>query len=311
MFPNSTIQARRVSLFSPLILAVTCSAQTWTEARVLDVFAQQSPRAVAVRAQVAVTRADARGRSLYSDPSFSYSRQGAGLTQFFQAGQTLPITGRIGILRQTVAPAAGAVEAEADALVWQLRAKVGLAYHRLLALQVRESVLDPTLKDMQEVNRSFASLPTLNDCQGILPVVVRNPQTGKIYAVNTAMPKADLSPFALKVLSELPSLTGAGRPNNYEQLSGDKAFADKFDAKIDGQIKDRMSAFLRISQTKRNQNQDSTFPGPSGGNGTALWALNQQAASAFTWATSPTSVLGTLRCLPDLRRQEASISRQS
>ena len=117
MFPNSKLRACRVALLSPLILAVTCSAQTWTEARVVELFARQSPQAVAARAQVAVTRADARARALYSNPSFSYSREGAGLTQFFQAEQALPITGRIGILRQTVAPAVGAAEAEADALV--------------------------------------------------------------------------------------------------------------------------------------------------------------------------------------------------
>ncbi len=157
MFPISTIHARRVAFLSPLIVVVTCSAQTWTEARVLDVFAQQSPQAVAARAQVAVTRADARGRSLYTNPSFTYSREGAGLTQFFQAEQTLPLTGRIGILRQTVAPAVGAAEAEADALVWQLRAEVRQAYHRLLALQGRQDVLDATLTDMQEVIRILAT----------------------------------------------------------------------------------------------------------------------------------------------------------
>ena len=139
-------------------------------------------------------------------------------------------------------------------------------------------------------NRTFASLPTVTDRQGILPVTVRNPQTGKLYLANTAIPQTDISSFASKVLNDLPALTGAGRSNNYEQLSGDQAYADKFDAKVDGQINDRMSSFLRISQSKRNQRQDSTFPGPSGGNGTVLWALNQQAATAFTWTTSPTSV---------------------
>lgn len=153
MFPILTIRARRVAFLGPMVLAVTCPAQTWTEARVLTVFAQQSPQAVAARAQVAVTRADARGRSLYTNPSFTYSREGAGLTQFFQAEQTLPLTGRVGILRQIVAPAVGAAEAEADALVWHLRSEVRLAYHRLLALQGREVVLESTLKDMQEVVR--------------------------------------------------------------------------------------------------------------------------------------------------------------
>jgi outer membrane protein, heavy metal efflux system len=157
MFPSSTIRACRVALLSPLILTVTCSAQTWTEARVVELFERQSPQAVAARAQIAVTRAEARGRALYSNPSFSYSREGAGLTQFFQAEQTLPLSGRIGILRQTVAPAIGAAEAEADALVWQLRAEVRLAFYRLLAIQGREGVLDATFKDMQEVIRVLAT----------------------------------------------------------------------------------------------------------------------------------------------------------
>ncbi len=138
--------------------------------------------------------------------------------------------------------------------------------------------------------RTFASLPSLTDRAGVLPAIVRNPQTGKIYQANTQIPKSDISPLAFKVLNELPSLTSGGRSNNYEQLTGDKVNADKFDAKIDGQINDRMSGFVRISQSKRNENIDSTFPGPSGGNGTVLWVLNQQAASAFTWTTSPTSV---------------------
>lgn len=156
MFPSSKIRACHAALLSPLILAVTCPAQTWSEARVVELFARQSPQAVAARAQVAVTRAEARARALYSNPSFSYSREGAGLTQFFQAEQMLPLTGRIGILRQTVAPAVGAAVAEADALVWQLRAEVRLAFHRLLALQGREGVLDATLKDMKEVIRVLA-----------------------------------------------------------------------------------------------------------------------------------------------------------
>lgn len=156
MFPSSKIRACRVALLCPLILAVTCSAQTWTEARVVELFARQSPQAVAARAQVAVTRAEATARAMYGNPSFSYSREGAGLTQFFQVEQMLPLTGRIGILRQTVAPAVGAAEAEADGLVWQLRAEVRLTFYRLLALQGREGVLDATLKDMQEVIRVLA-----------------------------------------------------------------------------------------------------------------------------------------------------------
>lgn len=146
------------------------------------------------------------------------------------------------------------------------------------------------LRNIQR-NRSFSSLPTVSDRAGILPVTVRNPQTGKIYPANSGIPLAEMSPFAAHVLRDLPTLTSGGRSNNYEQLSRDKAYADKFDAKIDGQINERQSGFIRVSQSKRNQYQDSTFPGPSGGNGTNLWVLNQQAAAAYTWTLSPTTVV--------------------
>jgi hypothetical protein len=102
-----TIWASCVALLSPLVVAVRCPAQTWTEARVMEVFSQQSPQAVAARAQVAITRAEARNRALYGSPRFGYSREGAGFTEFFQAEQTLPLSGRIRILRQAIAPAAG------------------------------------------------------------------------------------------------------------------------------------------------------------------------------------------------------------
>lgn len=157
MFPRLTIRVCSVTVLSYLILAAACSAQPWTESRVLDLFARQSPQAVAARAQIAVARAEAKGQGLYGNPSFSYSREGAGFTEFFQAEQTLPLTGRIGLLRQAVAPAVGAAEADAEALVWQLRAEVRLAFYRLLALQDRVHVLNATMEDLQEVIRVLAT----------------------------------------------------------------------------------------------------------------------------------------------------------
>ncbi len=140
-------------------------------------------------------------------------------------------------------------------------------------------------------NRAFSSLPSLNDRMGIFPVTVRNPQTGAIYPANTPIPVNDITPFARQVLGALPTPLTSGRTNNYQQLSGDRAYADKLDAKLDAQIKPTMSGFIRVGQSKRNQNQDSSFPGPSGGNGTVLWVLSQQGTAAYTWTTSSTSVL--------------------
>ncbi len=138
---------------------------------------------------------------------------------------------------------------------------------------------------------AFSSLPSVADRQGIFPVAVTNPLTGVTYSANTPIPASAMSPLAVKVLNALPTPLITGRSNNYQQLSGDRTKADKFDAKLDGQIKSTMSGFLRVSQSKRNENQDSSFPGPSGGNGTVLWVLSQQATAAYTWITSPDSVL--------------------
>jgi len=157
MFLESTIRGCRVLVLGPMILVGTCSAQTWTEARVLEVFAQQSPQALAARAQIAVTRAEASGRGLYSNPSFSYSREAAGFTEFFQIEQVLPLSGRIGMLRQAIAPAVRSAEADAEASMWQLRADLRLAFYRLLAQQLRQEVLDDTVRDLEGVVQILAT----------------------------------------------------------------------------------------------------------------------------------------------------------
>src|SRR2546423_4678960 len=80
-------------------LAGLCQAQEWTVAGVVQKFLE-SPQAREARARVAVAEAETRGRVLYANPSVNYSREGAGLTEFFQAEQTLPIIGRLKLLRQ-------------------------------------------------------------------------------------------------------------------------------------------------------------------------------------------------------------------
>ncbi len=135
---------------------------------------------------------------------------------------------------------------------------------------------------------TFASIPTLNERQGILPVAVVNPQTGQTYAAGTPIP---LTSFARKVLTDLPSLTGTGRSNNYQQLSLDQNYNDKYDAKLDGQIKSTMTAFARFSQRKVNIFNEPNIPGASGGNSNGYTrVLNQQFSAGYTWTMSPQSV---------------------
>jgi hypothetical protein len=138
---------------------------------------------------------------------------------------------------------------------------------------------------------NFDSIPTATDRAGILPVTVTNPATGAVYPANTQIPVTAMTPFAQQILSALPAPNGPGRSNNYQALLLTRDYADKYDAKIDGQINEKMTAFLRFSQRKDNQFYQPDLPGPSGGNGNGYVRILDQAAGAgYTWTVTPTSL---------------------
>src|SRR5262245_1703408 len=139
----------------------------------------------------------------------------------------------------------------------------------------------------------FSSLPTLDDRQGIFPVSVRNPLTEEIFPANTPIPQDKITPFARRVLSELPPPnTGSGRGNNFVNLRRDTNNNDKLDLKLDGQISSRSTTFVRLSHRKSNIFQAPTIPGPSGGGGHGFMrVLNQQLASGYTYTPSAPSLL--------------------
>ncbi len=145
-------------------------------------------------------------------------------------------------------------------------------------------------RQIQKYN-NFDSIPSATDQQGILPVTVVNPLTGTVYPANTAIPVAQLNPFAAAMLAGLPAPNGAGRASNYQALLLIKDYSDKYDAKVDGQINDRMSAFLRWSQRKDIQYYQPSFPGPAGGDGNGfIHAIDQNASLGYTWAVTPSSL---------------------
>lgn len=144
------------------------------------------------------------------------------------------------------------------------------------------------LRNLQK-SLNFDSIPSLADRAGTLPVTVVNPLNGTVYAAGTPLPMLS---FAQKVLGDLPAPNGPGRSNDYQALLLTRDYGDKFDAKIDAQINDRMSAFLRFSQRKDNQFYQPTIPGPSGGDGNGnVRVLDQNVAASYTWSITSTSLL--------------------
>lgn len=133
------------------------------------------------------------------------------------------------------------------------------------------------------------SLPTASDRQGILPITVVNPANGTVYPAGTVVP---MTPFASRVLNDLPANTAAGRTSNYQILQLARDYNDKYDAKIDARLSSSMSGFLRFDQRKGNQFYQPDIAGPSGGAGNGfVRVLNQSAAVGFTDTVTPTSVL--------------------
>ena len=179
---------------------------------------------------------------------------------------------------------------EAHATAESVRAHDGRADRQEPRLLLRRLRRLPQLAAHQFVfQHSHAQRPA-----GILPVAVTNPQTGAIYPANTPIPVTATSAFARKVLADLPRLPCRAIPSAPVICNcwRSKTYTDKFDAKMDGQINDRMSGFLRVSQRKLNNYNQPGISGPSGGGGNGyIRALNQQGTAGYTWTVNSSSIL--------------------
>ena len=115
--------------------------QEWAESQVIERFMAMSPHVRELRAGEDLAQAKARTRTVYANPSVSYSREGAGYNEFFEATQTLPTSGRIRYLREAGAAAVSAAGANRDAVLWSLRSDLRLAFYRMVASQGRVRLL--------------------------------------------------------------------------------------------------------------------------------------------------------------------------
>jgi cobalt-zinc-cadmium efflux system outer membrane protein len=114
---------------------------------------EQSPQERELRARVALTEAEARIHAVYANPSVAYSREGAGYNAFFEASQVLPVSGRVGYLRQAVGAAVSAADSSRRALLWSLRSDLRVAFFRMVAAQERIGILNGRIRDVEELTR--------------------------------------------------------------------------------------------------------------------------------------------------------------
>src|SRR5262249_27887081 len=125
----------------------------WSESQVIERFQAQSPQSRELRARVALAEAEARTRTVLPNPSISYSREGAGYNEFFEASQTLPVNGRIRYLREAGAASVSVAEANREAARWSLRSDVRVAFYRMVASQGRLRILAVSTSEVEQLIR--------------------------------------------------------------------------------------------------------------------------------------------------------------
>jgi hypothetical protein len=136
---------------------------------------------------------------------------------------------------------------------------------------------------------AFQTIPTLLQRQGILAVDIRNPLTGETFAAGTPIP---MTPFARKVLSELPDPTSATAANNYSILQEFTNNNNKFNVKGDLQVNPSLTAFGRYGYRDVDILDQPPLPLPSGGSGNGqTYVTNKQMVAGFTWARGASSLL--------------------
>ncbi|MGI8672792.1 MAG: carboxypeptidase regulatory-like domain-containing protein [Luteitalea sp.] len=136
---------------------------------------------------------------------------------------------------------------------------------------------------------SFASIPALEDRQGVLPVEVRDPRTGTVYAAGSPLP---LTAFARTVLGQLPEPTAPGRANNFRRLRQFESNIDKYNVKLDTRVNSALSVFGRYGYRDSDVLDEPVLPLPVGGDSNGdLYTTNKQLAIGATWTQSPTQLL--------------------
>jgi hypothetical protein len=131
-----------------------CSAQDqreWSESQIVERFLTLSPQAQELRARLALTQAEANTRTVYPNPSVSYSREGAGYNEFFEASQTLPLNGRVRYLRDAGSAAVSVADANREAVLWSLRSDLRLAFYRMVAAQERVRLLSASAGEVEQL----------------------------------------------------------------------------------------------------------------------------------------------------------------
>jgi hypothetical protein len=103
-----------------VVVPAVARAQDRSGQEIVDAVVRDGPQAAAIRAALDVVRREQAARLALPNPTASYTREGAGVTDFLLIEQPLPIFGARRSLARAGVSAAAAGEAAREGRLWQL-----------------------------------------------------------------------------------------------------------------------------------------------------------------------------------------------
>jgi len=139
-----------------------------TESEAVARLSPSSPRVRAIRAGIAVARADVLAAGRWPNPRVTVDRESvAGVTEYLtMVAQPLPITGRRGFEVQAASALADASSNRSDDAMRRARADLRLAFAQLVAAQVRERELTSARDRLRGLAEVLAKREAAGDAAG-------------------------------------------------------------------------------------------------------------------------------------------------
>lgn len=182
------------------VCAVLVPIVAWAQERpapeIVEAIVRDGPRAIAIRSDVDVVRGEQDARLAFPNPAVTYSREGAGFTEFLQVDQPLPLFGVRGALSRAGVAATAAAEAGRDARLWALRVEAAGLVNRWLWAQARA---EATTADTQAVERLVE----------VLRVREREGEGSRFDRLRAEQEVAELKQAAIGAAIELSDTRGA------------------------------------------------------------------------------------------------------
>src|SRR5262245_21391351 len=137
----------------------------------------------------------------------------------------------------------------------------------------------------------FATVPTVDQRNGIFSGPIQNPFTGQVFP-DGRIPASQITPFAKAVFDDLPAPNVATPGNNLQTLPKQTTRTGKTDVRFDQYASSRLTFLGRYSYRKQTQVVPAAIPGPSGGNSNGdVLVRSWQAAGGATYTLASNSVI--------------------